>query len=200
MVKADDLANFYAAVCDLPNPTARDFILLVLFTGMRKTECASLMWDDIDIKAKLIRIPGLRTKSGNKLDLPMSDFVHDLLVKRRALGLGGQFVFPSHSKSGRIVDTAFSLGLVAEKTGVRISNHDLRRTFLTVAESCDVSPLALKALVNHSIGATDVTSGYIIMTVERLRGPAQRVADAMKKLCGIEDLAGENVARIRGAG
>jgi hypothetical protein len=42
--------------------------------------------------------------------------------------------------------------------------------------------LALKALVNHALG---VTAGYVTMTTERLRGPARRVADRMKELCGI---------------
>ena len=45
-------------------------------------------------------------------------------------------------------------------------------------------PLALKALVNHALGG-DVTAGYVTMTTERLRGPARRVADRMKELCGI---------------
>ena len=43
----------------------------------------------------------------------------------------------------------------------------------------------LKALVNHSYG-DDVTAGYIIGSVERLREPAQRVADRLKELCAIE--------------
>jgi hypothetical protein len=30
-----------------------------------------------------------------------------------------------------------------------------------------------------------VTSGYVQLTVERLREPAQRVADRLKKLCGL---------------
>jgi hypothetical protein len=31
----------------------------------------------------------------------------------------------------------------------------------------------------------DVTAGYVTMTTERLRGPARRLADRMKELCGI---------------
>lgn len=59
-----------------------------------------------------------------------------------------------------------------------------RRTFVTAAESADISPLALSALVNHSLGR-DVTSGYVVMTAERLREPAQRVADHLKLLIGL---------------
>jgi hypothetical protein len=66
-----------------------------------------------------------------------------------------------------------------------VTPHDLRRTYVTVAENTDISVLALKALVNHSLGDDDVTAGYVQMTVERLREPAQRVADRLKALCGI---------------
>jgi hypothetical protein len=45
-----------------------------------------------------------------------------------------------------------------------------RRTYATVAESSGISPLELKASLNHSLG-DDVTSGYVIATVERLREP-----------------------------
>jgi len=85
------------------------------------------------------------------------------------------------------------LNLVRAKTGIAVSPHDLRRTFATVAESVDISPFALKALINHALGA-DVTSGYIQITPERLREPAQRVCDKMMEMCGIAPP--EAVARI----
>jgi hypothetical protein len=54
-------------------------------------------------------------------------------------------------------------------------------------------------LINHSLGR-DVTSGYIQMTAERLREPAQRVCDKLKTLCGIAEPAGKTVARLRRRG
>ena len=45
---------------------------------------------------------------------------------------------------------------------------------------------ALKALVNHSLNG-DVTAGYVQHSVERLRVPAQRVADELRRLCRIEE-------------
>lgn len=193
MVKLEDLPRFYVAVNELPNPVARDYLLLLLFTGLRRTEAATLRWDDIDFVGKVIRIPGQRTKSGSKLDLPMTDLVFNLLMRRKAPGLE-KYVFSSDSKAGHIAEPKFPLKLVAEKCGIQISAHDLRRTFITVAESTDISPLALKGLVNHSLG-NDVTSGYVQMTAERLRKPAQLVADHFKVLCGIEP-AGDNVVPL----
>jgi integrase len=192
-VRADELPAFYGAVQALLNPVARDYLLLLLFTGLRRREAASLRWDDVDFALRVIRLPAARTKAGRRLDLPMVDVVRDMLVARRALGKE-TFVFPANSRAGHIVEPKFPLDLVAKATGVRVSVHDLRRTFITAAESADISPIALKALVNHSLGG-DVTSGYIQMTAERLRDPAQRVADKMKALCGIAPVDGGNVAR-----
>jgi integrase len=192
-VLAEHLPEFYAAINGLDNKIARDFLLLLLFTGMRKTEAASLRWEDVDLKNRVIRIPATRTKSGRKHDLPMSDFVRDLLVARRALG-DAKFVFPGPGPTGHITSVFWALSFVEKASGIKASAHDLRRTYLTVAESCEISPIALKALANHAMG-NDVTAGYVLITIERLREAAQRVANKLKELCEIEAPAG-NVKKL----
>ena len=194
LVTADQLPAFYAAVRALDNPVAADYLTLLLFCGLRREEAASLEWADVDLAARVLRIPAARTKGARKLDLPLTDFVRDLLVARRTMGTD-RFVFPSNGASGHIAEPKFPLQQVALATGIKISAHDLRRTFITVAESCDISPMALKALVNHSLG-NDVTAGYIQMTAERLREPAQKVTDKIKMLCGITGATGENVVSL----
>ena len=166
----------------LPNKVASDYLVLLLFTGLRRTEAATLTWSDIDLTDKVIRVPAAHTKAGRKLDLPMSDVVFDLLSSRRELGDSG-YVFPSTGRSGHIAEPKFFLAEVAKSTGIHVSAHDLRRTFISVAASTDITPWSLKALVNHSLGTGDVTAGYIQLTTEQLRDPAQRVADRLKTLC-----------------
>jgi integrase len=195
MVRTDELPAFFAALEELPNRTAADYLRFLLFTGCRRSEAAGLRWEEVDFVSRVIRLPAIRAKGGRKLDLPMSSFVRDLLVKRRAIGNDGGFVFGADSRSGHIEEPKFALAMVAKTTGVTVSAHDLRRTFVTVAEGCDISPFVLKALVNHALGS-DVTSGYVQMTAERLREPAQRVCDRMMKLCRIETPEPKNVARI----
>lgn len=192
LVRSEDLPKFYTAVQALRNEVARDYILVLLFTGLRKTEAATLRWTDIDFAERVIRVRATATKATRKLDLPMCDVVRNLLVARRALGDSG-YVFPGAGGSGRLWDPG--LAAVAKATGITISAHDLRRTYVTVAESTDISPIALKALINHSVGS-DVTSGYVVITVERLREAAQKVCDRVKALCRIEDAVGANVARL----
>ncbi len=85
------------------------------------------------------------------------------------------------------------LKIIGRTTGIAVTLHDLRRTFVTVAESCDIAPMALKALVNHSLG-NGITENYIQMNVERLREPAERVCRKMLELCQIAPV--EGVSRI----
>ena len=74
---------------------------------------------------------------------------------------------------------------VIEDSGVMFTIHDLRRTFITMAESLDISAYAVKRLINHKM-TNDVTAGYIISDVERLRKPMQLIADSLLKFAGIQ--------------
>src|SRR5262249_10870279 len=181
-IAPERLADWYVAVMELP-PLGRDYLLLTLFTGLRRREAAALTWGGIDFNERVIRLPGQRAKTGRAPALPMTDCVHGLLVARRQLG-NATFVFPSYGASGHVEEARAWLDAVREATGIEFSIHDLRRSFITVAESCDISVYALKALVNHALGST-VTENYIAMSPARLREPAQRVTDKLKTLCGI---------------
>jgi integrase len=196
LVKADDLPKFYSAVMALESSVQRDYLLLLLFTGLRRTEAATLTWDAVDFANRVVRISAQRTKSGRRLDLPMTTLIHDLFVARRAVGDASKYLFPGVGKAGHVVAPRATFAEIAAKTGIAVGCHDLRRTFITVAESCDISPIALKALVNHSVGG-DITGGYVVMSIERLRQAAERVGARMMALCGIDATAPANVARLR---
>jgi len=197
IVDAAAMPAFYQGVMALPNPIARDYILFVMFTGLRRREAAMLKWEHVDFANRLIRIPAANTKARRKLDLPMVDVVRDMLIARQSVGRETSgYVFPSHGKlTGYIAEPKFPLDAVGKACGTYVSVHDLRRTFITTAEETEISVMALKALVNHSLGR-DVTEGYVQMTAERLRVPAQRVADRLKLLCGIGQSLPANVVPI----
>jgi integrase len=183
-IRADEMARFYQAIMKLESAVARDFLRLLLFTGLRRTEAAGLKWSDIDLEAKTIRLPALRTKAKRKLDLPMSGYVFRLLKARRAIG-DAEFVFPANSASGHVEEPKKTFKLVAEACGISISAHDLRRSFSKAAIAAGIHTLHLKALLNHSVGESDVTIGYVSLSTEDLRGPAQKVADQIAKWCKI---------------
>ena len=76
-----------------------------------------------------------------------------------------------------------------EMSGVIFTLHDIRRTFITIAEARDIPVYALKRLVNHSTKNSDVTDGHIITDVERLRKPMQKITDFILTTAGIKPTA-----------
>jgi len=98
----------------------------------------------------MVGIPAARTKTKKKLDLPMSDVGRDRLVARCAIGRDGPFVFPSNSRS-YLSEPKVGLAAVVAATGIKASVHELRRSFITVAASAEMSSCALKTLANHRL-------------------------------------------------
>jgi integrase len=76
---------------------------------------------------------------------------------------------------------------VVEASGIKFMLHDLRRTFITIAESLDIPSYTLKKLLNHST-RNDVTGGYIVTDMERLREPMQRITDYILEQGGINKI------------
>ena len=174
------LAVWFATVMALEHSTPRDFLRLLLFTGLRRTEAARLQWEDIDFENRTLTIDD--TKNHDPHSLPLSDFLVDLLMARYRDRHSDNWVFPGSGKSGFYQDPKKAISIVKAASGVEFSSHDLRRTFITIAERLDIPAYALKRLLNHR-SRDDVTSGYIIVNVERLRGPMQRISDHLIVLC-----------------
>jgi len=192
-IKDDDLPEWFKAVMSLKNDssgfkreTVRDYLLLLLFTGLRRGEGASLRWDQVDFKARTFRV--LNTKNRKDHTLPMSRFVHDLLISRRESAKGA-FVFPGDGRGGYIVEPRKQMERVTELSGIAFALHDLRRTFTTIAERLDISVYAIKRMLNHNIKNSDVTAGYIGDDVDRLRGPMQKISTYILSAAGVEQAA-----------
>jgi integrase len=154
----------------------RDYLLFLAFTGLRKEEAAGLTWPNVDFRDRTFTV--LDTKNHDPHVLPMSDLLADLLARRKAAALAdAEYVFTG--RSGRLVDVRHWVLKIAGESGVPFTLHDLRRTFITTAESLDISTYALKRLLNHRAAHSDVTAGYIVHDVERLRRPMQMITDKL---------------------
>src|SRR5690606_11452040 len=117
--------------------------------------------------------------------LPFGQFLHRLLVRR----LGAQqneFVFPGYRGIGHLIEPKRLIKHVVDSSGVPFTSHDLRRTFLTIADAINLSPYTIKRLANHSTRG-DVTAGYIISDIERLRTPILEIEKYLLSAIGISD-------------
>ena len=187
LIKYYDLAPWYQAVNSLTNDhvapnreTVRDFLLFVLLTGLRRREAAALTWNRVDFKDKTFTV--IETKNHIDHTLPLTDYLFDLLAVRKSKAVN-QYVFPNEFGTGMLNDPKKQIKKVVDDSGVSFTTHDLRRSFITIAESLDISAYSLKRLLNHKM-TNDVTAGYIITDVERLRAPMQKITDYILKCIG----------------
>lgn len=181
LIKSHELAPWYQALEQIQNKTLRDYLLFILLTGLRRREAASIKWEQVDLTAKTLII--LDTKNRDQHTLPLSDFLYDLL-KSRQQNRSNDYVFSGTGAAGHIIEPRKQMARVTELTGINFTVHDLRRTFITIAESLDIPAYALKRLLNHRM-TSDVTAGYIVADVERLRKPMQLITDYILKCMGV---------------
>ncbi len=194
MIPRESLPKWFESVNTLNNQTARDYFLFLLFTGARREEAAKLKWEDVNFKAMTFQL--LDTKNREEVTLPLPEYVADLLKARKGRKRVG-WVFPVKTgKTGYLSDPRKSIESVRKAAKIQFSPHDLRRTFVSIAESLDLSVYTIKALVNHKVNG-DVTAGYVVQTPERLAKASRRIEQEILRLAGI--VSGK-VVQLKAAG
>lgn len=78
-----------------------DYLLFLLFTGLRRQEAATLKWSNIDLDDRSFTLTD--TKNREPLTLPLTDFVFDLLQSRKA-ATDSEYVFAGDGKAGYLIE------------------------------------------------------------------------------------------------
>jgi len=184
IIQPNDLKDWFEAINNLPNhkinsirnnisSTVTDYLTFILFTGLRQSEAAGLLWDDVDFNNNIFTVRD--TKNHTDHTLPLTDSMSSLLENRLAKS-NSIFVFSGNNPDKAIVNPYKQIKKVREDSGVHFTMHDLRRTFATIADSLDIQHHIIKRLMNHS--NNDVTiKHYVQPSIERLREPMKRISD-----------------------
>ncbi len=179
-----ELPAWRAKVDALTNAIRRDYQLVMLFTGLRATDAATIRWEHVDFDKGTLHRPKPKGGVDRAFTIPLARVVLDLLRARRednkVLYRDEGWVFVTHGRRGGVthIKQKRELGYVnGKKRSVLPSPHRLRYTFITAAHEAGVHGMDIKVLVNHSLGwSGDVTEGYIRPSVEHLRGAVEKVA------------------------
>ncbi len=175
------LPAWHSSVMEIRHQRVKDYLMLLLLTGLRRNEGATLRWDDIDFQSKVLTVRAELAKNGNEHRLPLSDYLFDMLCRRYLDKADSEYVFPGQNGRNHLVDSDHVIQGVALRADCPFILHDLRRTFLTVAERLSLSYVVLKKLANHA-GKNDTTFGYLVVDVERLREPMQAITNEFFRL------------------
>ncbi len=144
-----------------------DAFKLMLITGQRRSEVASMRWKDIDKKRKVWTLPRENTKSDRLNEVPLSKLALEIID---TVPKSGPLLFSTNSKtpiSGfskakSYCDTEILNILKKENPKAKLVAwrlHDLRRTLSTNMARLRISEHVVERLINHAIGASKGTAG-----------------------------------------
>ena len=174
-VQPQELPRFFKALSCERNLDLRDFVLLALFTGARRSNVLAMRWDELDLRHGLWTIP--EPKNNVPYTIPLIDEATAVLKERRRR-IDGDWVFPSSSASGHVTDVKRAwrqlLGR-ARITGLRI--HDLRRSLGSWEAGLGVSLPIIGRTLGHQ--SSDATQVYARLHLDPVRAAIREATSAM---------------------
>lgn len=133
-------------------------VKLLMLTGQRRNEVASMQWSQLDFKAKAWTLPAELTKNGRQHVLPLTPQTVTLL---RALPhFTSDYVFPARGENPAFAH--FSRGKVKldALSGTKDwTLHDLRRSAATHLAKLGVAPHVIERILNHVSGTFGGVAG-----------------------------------------
>jgi integrase len=171
----EELARVNAALLEEPDWRWRSYFPLALMLGTRRSELLSTRWQNVDLVRRTLRLP--ETKAGRPHLLPLPAPAIAMLEDLPSRGKS-DWVFPSASASGHIVEPAKAWQRIRKRAGVPdVRIHDLRHTLASWLVGAGYSlPLIGRAL-NHS--QTQTTERYAHMALDPVREALERNAALM---------------------
>jgi integrase len=182
-LRPEELARLFAALNSRATPRdLRDFCLMALFTGARKSNVMSMRWDQvvIDSDSPTWTIPDVNSKSGVGYTIPLVDEACEVIKKRRAIASDSPWIFPSvTSASGHLEDVKRNWQALldrAEITDLRV--HDLRRSLGSWQAGLGASLLVIGKSLGHS--SIEATSVYSRLSLDPVRESVAAAVTAMQ--------------------
>lgn len=199
-----ELRAFFQSLAEELNTTVRDYMLISLLTGARRSNVQAMRWDEIDWGRSTWNISADKAKGKESLNVPLSQIALRILETRKAIAMT-EWVFPGTGKTGHLVEpksawkrllknaaaiqkkawmeansdaTEADFHRENPNTGFRdLRLHDLRRTLGSWQAATGASlPIIGKSLGHKSLSATQV---YARLDLDPVRASVARATDAM---------------------
>lgn len=202
-LRPDELKPFFEALAETESESMRDFILLALLTGARRSNIAAMTWKDINLDRGEWTLSGAETKNGKPQTITLGpEAVAILEIRRQAAERNRRaarsdkdalrrlaFVFPSEkSASGHIQNPRRTWEAVLQRAGIsNLRIHDLRRTLGSWQARTGASLAIIGKSLNHQ--SHQATAIYARLDLDPVRQSVERATSAMLEAAGIKQPA-----------
>jgi integrase len=174
-LQSDELPRFFKAVSKEKNSMMRDFVLLSLMTGARRSNVQEMAWDDVNFERAEWRVQ--QTKNGTPQTIPLTqDAIRILEARKPPKPIG--FVFPGTGKTGHLVEPKGAWKRILKNAEIEdLKIHDLRRTLGSwqAATGANLSVIG-KTLHHKSVSTTAI---YARLSLDPVRSAMETAGAAM---------------------
>ena len=185
---ADEMPRFFEALAAEENPDMRDYVMLSLLTGARRSNVQAMHWQEIHLERRTWTIPGPKAKAKDNIVVPLTDAAIKVLQPRaEATGAQG-WVFPGPGATGHLVEPKTGWQRILQRAGIEdLRLHDLRRSLASFQIDAGVSLAVIgKGLGHHSQQTTAV---YARLAQDPVADAWQKGTDAILVAAGLKKTA-----------
>ncbi len=178
------MPKFYAAVAEEPNETIRDYSLVELLTGARRSNVLSMEWEEISFERREWFIPA--TKNGDSQIVTLHEEAIAILQRRKPES-NSPFVFPGEGKTGHLVEPKKGWKRILNSSGIKnLKMHDLRRTLGSWQAKTGASMVIIGKSLNHK--SVQSTAIYARLDLDPVRESVDIAADAILTAAGLKQV------------
>ena len=181
-LQPEELKRFFTALDNQSTPHfLKDYILVSLYTGARKSNVLGMKWKDIDFVNSAWTIHPEDSKNKSRMIIPLVGEVIAIILKRKNKAKS-LFVFPtigrSRSKTGHMVDprTAWK-DLIRRAKIDNVRLHDLRRTLGSYQTMTGASSTVVGKTLGHK--SQQATATYARLNLDPVRDSMETAVKAM---------------------
>lgn len=174
-LQPDELPRFFEALANEHNEAARDFFMVSLLTGARKSNVLAMRWKDINFTTSTWRIEETKNGEAQTVHLPSQAME---LLKERKLASDSPWVFPSASASGHLADPKKAWERILKAAGIEdLRIHDLRRTLGSYQAATGANGYIIGKSLGHK--SQQSTAIYARLNLDPVRDSVNKATDAM---------------------
>lgn len=169
----EQLSNLLTAIDEDYDIQAKNYMKLILVTGLRRSELFKLQWQHVDFDRGFINIIG--PKGGRDMTIPMNDSARDILEHHPRTG--SDYVFPGRRGKQR-TDIKRPINRIRKRAGLPADFrplHGLRHSYASMLVSSGVDLYTVGKLLTHKSAA--VTQRYAHLSDSALRRASNLASD-----------------------
>ncbi|UFS71361.1 integrase family protein [Geomonas sp. RF6] len=179
-IEAGQFQAFYDGLLQF-TPIHRDAFLLALYQGLRPNEAQSLEWADVNLEKRTAFIRHETEASKRSYTIPICRQTVEILERRKeAREAGAPYVFSSDWRTNKRGHITLRAEKLKQRTGLDLTVHGLRRTFITTGERLRLRREDINLLTGHVDGSV-TGKHYSRLAIDDLRPTLQRIADEIER-------------------